>query len=324
MNETSSKLDRGDIPTIIDAVGIRKTADGKPVASADFFVDLPLIKLSDGGNGQVPLHGVGPQAFALLPRLKIVAGRTFTPALHELIVGKLAQTQFRGLGLGDRIILPEGEWTIVGVFQSDGDSHESELLGDAETILSAYRRTTFNAVTVGLQSPAAFDAFKAALTTNPALSVDVVREDDYYAKLAKPIDDFLTLVAYAVGGIMGLGAVLGAGLWPWLFLYWPRQCLCRCWAAQLVPRWPGCFSMETSWSADGQSTRSPSSRCCSALGSDGPSRSASSVACFPRFTRPGCRSRLPSAPVRAWNAHPRPHSGSASRHSARSARRADG
>ncbi len=76
--------------------------------------------------------------------------------------------------------------------------------------MSAYRRTTFNSVTVKLESAAAFDTFKNALTTNPALNVDVMRESDYFAKQSKPLNDFLTLVAYAVGGIMGLGAVFGA------------------------------------------------------------------------------------------------------------------
>jgi len=65
-------------------------------------------------------------------------------------------------------------------------------------------------VTVMLDSAAAFATFKDSLTTNPALNVDVVRETDYFAKLSKPLNDFLTLVAYAVGGIMGLGAVFGA------------------------------------------------------------------------------------------------------------------
>ena len=65
-------------------------------------------------------------------------------------------------------------------------------------------------MTVMLSSADAFDAFRAQLMMNPALSVDVVRENVYFAKLAKPINDFLTLVAVVVGATMGLGAAFGA------------------------------------------------------------------------------------------------------------------
>jgi len=209
-SESASSLPRDAIPLIMDAPGIKKGDNGKPIASADVFAYLEAIKKSDGLMEPGTLHGVGPEAFALLPQIHLVSGRMFRPAVHELIVGRMMQSQFKGFDVGSQLSLPEGDWTIVGSFESDGDQHESELLGDAETVMSAYRRTAFNSMTVMLDSPAAFDTFKDALTTNPALNVDVIRENDYFAKLSKPLDDFLTLVAYAVGGIMGLGAVFGA------------------------------------------------------------------------------------------------------------------
>jgi putative ABC transport system permease protein len=210
VSESASSLPRDSISTIVDARDIRKTEDGKPVVSADIFTYFSATKKSDGLLEPATVHGVGPQAFALLPQIHLVSGRMFRPAVHELIVGRMMQSQFEGFDVGSQLSLPEGDWTIVGSFESDGDQHESELLGDTETVMSAYRRTAFNSVTVMLNSPDAFAAFKDSLTTNPALNVDVVRETDYFAKLSKPLNDFLTLVAYAVGGIMGLGAVVGA------------------------------------------------------------------------------------------------------------------
>ncbi len=209
-NESSSSLPRDAIPIILDSPGIRKSDDGKPIGSADVFEYPPAIKKSDGYEIPATVHGVGPEAFALLPQIRLVSGRMYKPGLHELIVGKMMQSELEGFTEGSQIALPQGDWTIVGTFESNGDQHESELLGDAETIMSAYRRTAFNSITARLESAAAFDNFKNALTTNPALSVDVIRENDYFAKLSKPLNDFLTLVAYAVGGIVGLGAVFGA------------------------------------------------------------------------------------------------------------------
>src|SRR5258707_887592 len=94
------------------------------------------------------------------------------------------------------IILYAGAQSEV---ESNGDAHESELLADADTVLSAYHRTTFNSVTVWLESPAAFDKLKASVTTNPTLSMDVQREAAYYEQQSKRFGTFLAIVANVIG-----------------------------------------------------------------------------------------------------------------------------
>ena len=47
-------------------------------------------------EGSVQLRGVGEQAWAVRPQVKIVEGRRFTPGLRELIVGRGAARQFAG------------------------------------------------------------------------------------------------------------------------------------------------------------------------------------------------------------------------------------
>jgi putative ABC transport system permease protein len=209
-SETASNLSRDAVALIADAPGVKRAAGGKPAASADVFAYLDGVKKSDGLTEPATIHGVGPEGFTVLPQVKLISGRMFKPGLRELIVGRMMQSEFVGYEVGDRLVMPDGEWRIVGSFASQGDQHESELLGDTPTVMSAYRRSGFNSVVVLLNSPQAFDTFKDALTTNPALNVDVTRETAYFAKLSKPLNDFLTVVAYAVGAIMGLGAVFGA------------------------------------------------------------------------------------------------------------------
>ncbi len=60
----------------------------------------------------------------------------FTPGNHEVIVGRGVQARMVGLEVGKPVAMPQGDWQIVGVFESGGDSHESELLTDADTLLS--------------------------------------------------------------------------------------------------------------------------------------------------------------------------------------------
>jgi putative ABC transport system permease protein len=65
-------------------------------------------------------------------------------------------------------------------------------------------------MTVMLERPDDFNRFKSALANNPKLSIDILHESDYLASQSKQLNGFLTVVAYLVGGIMGLGALFGA------------------------------------------------------------------------------------------------------------------
>lgn len=207
--ELSSTISRENTQTIIDAPGVRRDADGKPIASAEMVAIINLPLKTSGADANVTFRGVGGKLQVLRPELRIIEGRMFRPALREVIVGRAAQAQFKGLGLGSRIDMRGSQWTVVGVFESGGDAHESELMADIETALSAYRRNLFQSVTVMLESADTFKAYKDALTTDPTLSVDVKREPQYYAAQSKRLTELLNFLATWVGGIMALGAVFG-------------------------------------------------------------------------------------------------------------------
>jgi putative ABC transport system permease protein len=208
--ELNSTISRENTLTIMDAPGIRKDTDGKPLATAEAVAIFALPQKSNGSPANVTVRGVGAKGFVLRPEIHLVAGRMFQPALREVIVGTSAQAQFAGLELGGHIAFRDSDWTVVGVFDSGGDAHESELMGDVETVLSAFRHNLFHSVTVMLDSPASFDQFKDALTTDPTLTVDVEREPDYYAKQSKHLSTILNFVAYFVGTIAAIGAMVGA------------------------------------------------------------------------------------------------------------------
>jgi len=209
-SELASTLSREATLTIMDAPGIRKDSAGKPIASAEAVVVVDMPKKSTDTGANVTIRGIGAAAMALRPEIHMVAGRMFQRGLRELIVGNGAQAQFKGLDVGSHIALRGSDWTIVGAFESNGDSHESELLADGETVLSAYRRNLYQSVVVLLESQDAFAAFKNSLTTNPQLSVAVMREHDYYAKQSQRMSNVLSFIAYVVGGIMAVGALFGA------------------------------------------------------------------------------------------------------------------
>ena len=208
--EINSTIARDQVLTILDAPGVRRDASGRPIGCADVVTIVNLPKLSDGNMSNVTLRGSCAQLPALRPELRLVDGRMFRPAVRELIVGLGASRQFKGVGIGQRIRFRDSEWTVVGIFSTGGDNHDSELIADADTVLSAFRRTLFQSITVRLDEPTVFPAFKTALTGNPMLTVDVSRERDYYAEQSQQMSKLLNFLAYFVGGIMAVGAIFGA------------------------------------------------------------------------------------------------------------------
>ena len=209
--ELNSVLDRDSVNVVAQAPGVARSADGKPVASAEQSVVANLPKRNDASvEANVPIRGVGDEAWTLRPNVKIVQGRRFKPGLRELVVGQGAMRQFAGLDVGSQLRLAGQEWSIVGEFAS-GDSHDSELWGDAQTVASAYRRgSSVQSVTVRLTSPQAFDAFKAALSSDPRLKVDVSTTREYFSKQSENLTRVIRVVGITVGVIMAIGAIFGA------------------------------------------------------------------------------------------------------------------
>ncbi|HEY4366490.1 MAG TPA: ABC transporter permease [Steroidobacteraceae bacterium] len=208
--ENGSAIPHDSARLILDSPGVKRDTEGKPIGSADTLRLLNLHRLEDDAEVAVALRGVGPQVFKLRPEMKIVAGRMFNPAVNEIIVGKAAIKQFKGVAIGDKVTTRGATWTVVGEFSTGGDSHESGLMADAETVMSSDHRTTFQSVTVLLDSPASFQKFKDSLTANPALAVDVSREREYYKHQSETISKVISVIAYVVGGIMAVGAIFGA------------------------------------------------------------------------------------------------------------------
>jgi len=209
-SELASSLTRDAAATIKDAPGIRKEARGRPIVSADAVVMVNLPRKGETSSSNVSLRGIGSEGFALRPEIKIIAGRNFEPALREMIAGKAAQNQFQGLDIGSEIDIRGTVWTVVGIFESGGDTQESGLIADADTVLSAYRRTQYQSVSVQLESEDSFQTLKDALTTNPSLTVDVLREPEYYAKQSENLGKIMFIVSYVVGAIMAVGALFSA------------------------------------------------------------------------------------------------------------------
>jgi putative ABC transport system permease protein len=149
-------------------------------------------------------------ALALRPEFHIVAGRMYQPGKQEMIVGAEAPGQFRGVGLGDKVTMPDGLWPVVGVFKTNDDVVQSELVADSDTVMAALRKPAYNSVTVRLAGAQGLAVLKRAVSTNPALAVTVERQSDYYNRRSSQFSDLNDALVYGVSLLLGLGALLAA------------------------------------------------------------------------------------------------------------------
>jgi putative ABC transport system permease protein len=210
-NEIGSNMARDTIPTITDAPGIAKDANHKPIASAEVLASVNLPRADNGKLSALTLRGVSPdELLALRPELHLTEGRMFKAGLRELIAGRSAQERYAHLTIGSHPKFGDNEWTIVGTFESGGGAHDSEVMGDADTVLAAYQRTTYNSVIVKLDGQGALAKLSAALTHDPTLSVQANLESDYYARQSETFARFLAIIARVISTIMAVGAVFAA------------------------------------------------------------------------------------------------------------------
>jgi putative ABC transport system permease protein len=208
--EMTSGIGGDNARIIMDAPGIMHDAAG-PVASPELFVIVGHPTRKDASDANVPLRGVSSAALKVRPDVKIVEGRMFTEGTNEIVVGRAASRQFAGLGVGATTHWGQNTWKVVGIFDAHGNVEESEIWCDSKVLQPAYRRgNSYQSVHVRLASPDSFAQLKDALTSDPRLSVSVIREQEYYASQSEILHQIIRTIGFIIAGLMGVGAVFGA------------------------------------------------------------------------------------------------------------------
>ncbi len=65
----------------------------------------------------------------------------FTPSTGEAIVGRGVAGRYQGAQLGEELEFGRGRWQVVGVFESNGSSFESEVWVDVRELANDAKRT---------------------------------------------------------------------------------------------------------------------------------------------------------------------------------------
>jgi putative ABC transport system permease protein len=205
----NSSLTVADVAKILEKPGIRRDAQGRPMASGS------VTQIVDGvtrknQHGSIGLFAANTQWHEIWPQVQLISGRDFQPGLHELLVSDVIRTRFKDVEVGDAVKVNGSPWKIVGVFKSTGGFFDDALVADANTLLAALPQATYSSVAAILDSPASFGVLSKAVTSDPTLKAKVLTSSAANEAVIKSLRAVLDFVSYFIGGLMALGAVCGA------------------------------------------------------------------------------------------------------------------
>lgn len=208
--EVQSAVDRPSASILESLPEIATGEDGRKLVSREPVVLINLAKRSNGKPSNVVIRGVTPAGLVLRPQVHIVEGRMFRPGTSEIIAGRSIAEGFQHAGLGENLRFAQRDWTVVGIFDAGHTGFDSEVWGDAEQMMQAFRRSSFSAVIFRLADSSRFDDVKAAIESDPRLTLEAKRESRFYAEQSEALSKFIRYLGISISVIFSIGAVIGA------------------------------------------------------------------------------------------------------------------
>jgi len=208
--EVVSGVGRGQASILETLPEIAIGAQGQRLFAKELVVLINLTKKGSTTPTNVTVRGIDASSLALRPQIKLVDGRLPRWGSTEVMVGSSLVRRFSGVGLNDILCCGMRDWRIVGVFDAGSTGFSSEVWGDVEQLMQAFRRPGYSSVTFRLRDPAEFPQVKSRIESDPRLTLEAKRENRYYAEQSEMMAKFLRILGLSLTIIFSLGAVIGA------------------------------------------------------------------------------------------------------------------
>jgi putative ABC transport system permease protein len=208
--EVQSGVDRKQASVVGSHPAIAMGPDGQPLVSKETVVLISLPKRGSDKPSNIVIRGVSERGAPMRPQVKLTEGRMFRPGASEIIAGASIARRFVGAGIGETLRFGQREWTVVGLFDAQNSGFDSEIWGDAEQLMQAFRRTAFSSVIVRLNDTRDFERFKKDIESDPRLTLEAKREQVFYADQSKALSNFISYLGLALSIIFSIGAMIGA------------------------------------------------------------------------------------------------------------------
>jgi putative ABC transport system permease protein len=210
--EIQSGVTRDQAALVAAMPQVARDKEGKPMASKEMLVLISLFKTGQDKGSNIVTRGLSPIGKILRPQVNVVKGRMFRPGSSEIIVGRNVNAEFDGTQIGQSIRFAQREWTIVGVFDAGGSAFDSEVWGDVEQLMQAFRRVNFSSVIVKLNDAEAFDTLNANIKADVRLTLDAKREQIFYEDQSRALSTFISILGSVLSVIFSIGAMIGAAI----------------------------------------------------------------------------------------------------------------
>ena len=210
MTEVQSGLDRQQASVIETEAEIALGPEGERLAAKEVVVLISLPKRDRDKPANVVIRGIAAASVALRPQVRLMEGRLPRAGSAEIMAGQSIAGRFKGGGLGETLRFGMRDWRIVGVFDAGNTGFNSEIWGDADQLMQAFRRPVYSSVIFRMRDPRAFAAVKARLEGDPRLTVEARTETRYYRDQSEMMATFLRILGITLTIIFSLGAVIGA------------------------------------------------------------------------------------------------------------------
>jgi putative ABC transport system permease protein len=202
-------VEREAMQTLKDLPGIAKDSKGDTMISGETILVIVLPRKDGTGETNVTMRFLSPVGLEMRPAVKIVAGRWFTPGQREVVVSKSIHERFSQSNIGDTMFFGKGYWTVVGVFDSGGSAHESEIWADINQIASDLDRTQYSSVLMRATDVQTAAALKNRVSDDQRLKLNGMLESEYFAQQTKTGNP-IKIVGWAVAVIMAVGSIAAA------------------------------------------------------------------------------------------------------------------
>jgi putative ABC transport system permease protein len=208
-SEVQSGVERLQASIIETQPEVASGAGGRMMLAKEVVVLISLPKRGTEKPSNVIIRGVSEESLAMRPQVKLVEGRMPRPSSSEIIAGESVSRRFTGAGIGETLRFGMRDWTVVG-FDAGSTGFSSEIWGDVDQLMQAFRRPVYSSVIFKLRDASGFDAFKARVESDPRLTVEAKRETRFYADQSEMMAKFLRILGMSLTIIFSLGAVIGA------------------------------------------------------------------------------------------------------------------
>lgn len=208
--EVQSVIDRDQAAIVENQPEVAYSANGLRLASKETIVLISLAKRSSDKASNVLIRGVGQKGIELRPQVKIAEGRMFRPGSTEIIAGKSVAERYKGAGVGETLRFGQREWTVVGIMDAGKTGFDSEIWGDVDQLMQAFRRPVYSSVILKLNDPAVFSQLKTRIENDPRLTLEVKQESVFYAEQSQLLANFIRYLGMILSIIFSVGAIIGA------------------------------------------------------------------------------------------------------------------